>query len=611
MNSNNTTSDLTDYLLHVTAKPPAPFAAHSSGTAGSEITSHAVVLNLDTQADWDALHRAYTNRREGNLKPWYRCLSLLRSAGARTAVSESYYVCLDYRSEFASFYAHIDAPRRSSTTRLHFFSHTIAADDIIDLRPEQSDSYLGYIVCREGDLPLVGRAVIKSPEYIDESTAIPEQVNFFGQKLLVRGVPFMQQDQRFAVCAHVAAWVLHYSAFRRGIQERRLIADLVSMAGPIHPLRPRTSEGLTESQVAQMLNELGFRTTIRHTPTVENVFQTMPQVKPSELPDYVLEALRAAGVTGLDTADPGIVDQLDHIFMDYLQRTDVEAPPDIVPAIDIEDPPVVAFHRLIDYLIRPYIRSGWPIYAGTSTHAFAICGRSWVDSGPVHFLHDDQNGPYLLAASLPALSVRSLRYQSGYERTDSRKDAPQRDVVQAIIEGASAKNEDARRAIESLVTAVPPRVLLSPNAANQTARRDLSAAITPELLSELGPPEQETLSRSLMTRVSIAMGIDYKVARRNAALGLEDRMGVLVFSSLQLAEWVIVVEAIDLNGECFAEFVYDASSSDEAPRVQFARIFTSAIAIWPLEESRPECGRLGAARYGPLTVPERVGKVDS
>jgi hypothetical protein len=599
---------LRKYLSHISAQEPPPFS-ESPKFNDREIDTHATVLTLDTEEDWNVLHRAYTSRRQGNLKPWFRCLSILRSAGARIAISENYYVCLDYRSEFASFYAHIDAPRRSNTTRLHFFQEEIADNAIINLSPRQASSYLGYIVCREGDLPLVGRTVIQSPSYIDVSTAIVEPVNFFGQKLLVCGVPFMQQDRRFAVCAHVAAWVLHYSAFRHGIQERRHIADLVGIAGPIHPLRPRTSDGLTESQVAQMLNELGFRTAINHIPTVENIFHTLPEVIPVELPDNVLSVMCKAGVQRLDEPDPGVIDQLERIFSEYIQHIDDESS-DEAQSINIDDPPVDACHQLVDYLIGPYLRSGWPIYAGTSTHAFVICGRSWVANRPVHFLHDDQNGPYLLASSLPALSRQSLWYQSAYPGVGGRGNAPSRDIVAGLINGEPSKNIDARRAIESLVTAVPPRVLLSPSAANRTARKALIAARTAEHLEALSSSDQEALEAKIDTRVLIIMGIDYKVQRRNSALARHDLMGIRTYSSLQLAEWVIVVEALDTRSECFAEFVYDASSSDEGPRLQFSRMFSTAVAIWPLEESSPETASLEYARYPPLVLPDRIGKVD-
>ena len=226
------------------------------------VSTHAYLWPLSTEAHWERLHSAFAYGRERNLLPWFRCLGILRGLEARTVVVETYYVCLDYKSEHAAFYAHLDAPQNSWAVRLHFFGETIdAVDDVVDLTKAQKRSYLGYIVCREGNLPLVGRTLIRIPAYLKgaETTAIDESVNFFGQKLAVRGVPFMQQDVRFANCSHVALWIIAYTAYRRGTTMRRLIADLVSVASSIQPLRPRVSEGLHAHQVVGLLGELGFR----------------------------------------------------------------------------------------------------------------------------------------------------------------------------------------------------------------------------------------------------------------------------------------------------------------------------------------------------------------
>ena len=69
-------------------------------------------------------------------------------------------------------------------------------------------------------------------------------------------------------------------------------------------------------------------------------------------------------------------------------------------------------HRLVelilDQLIAPYVRSLCPVYAQTVDHALLICGRSETDEGIVHFVHDDQIGPYLAAPSLLAMSRAEL-----------------------------------------------------------------------------------------------------------------------------------------------------------------------------------------------------------
>jgi hypothetical protein len=613
---------LRQYLLHVMARQPSPLSARArTGQARvprvepAPIATHATMWPLATQGDWNALNRAYIEKRQGNLKPWFRCLSVLRELGALTAVSEDYYVCLDYRSEFASFYAHIDAPRHSNASRLHFFGTEISAAKITDLTPEQADSYLGYIVCREGDLPLVARTVIEKPPYIDDCTAIREPVNFFGQKLEVHGVPFMQQDERFAVCAHVATWVIHYSAFRRGIQERRHIADLVGMAGPILPLRPRTSDGLTENQVAQILDGLGFKAVLRLTPTVDDrsfIRSSLPDVKAEELPENVIAILRKAGLpllgaSGKAQPDKSVVEQLEAKLEDYFDEMQSD---DGTDRSHSGEPVVDAVHQLIDYLIYPYLRSGWPIYAGAGSHAFAICGRSWVRDRPVHFVQDDQNGPYLLASLLPAISRESLNRQSGYVRRH-RDTAPERDVVKAMLNGEPEPGHDARRGIDSIITAVPPRVLLSPSAANQAARSALNSAKMPDWLDRVAQQERDLLEQALLTRVSIVMGVDYKAYRRHCALDRDDSDGVLVYSSLQLAEWIVLVEALTDGDASFAEFAYDASSSDANPRLQFARVFTEAVTARPLDETELECRTLSQAYYPLVVIPQRAGSMVS
>lgn len=616
------------YLVHAAAPAltPAsrkPLVSQTGKTVIQPVTisTHADVVQLATDADWDSFHRDYTTGRQGNLKPWLRCLSLLRSMRACTVVRESYYVCLDYRSEYAAFYSHIDAPRKSHTIRLHFFAQSVSSEQITDLTSEQIGSYLGYIVCREGELPLVGRTVICKPPYIEESTAISEPVNFFGQKLLVRGVPFMQQDQRFAVCCHVAAWVLHYSAFRMGVQERRHIADLVGIAGPIHPLRPRATDGLTESQVAQMLNELGFRTSIYHTPTVQTSFHSLPEVLLGELPKKLLVTLAAAEVQGPDDFDieADVLDRLEKGLANYLQSIANSNGNDIDPTaasdpafVNMSNPYMQAFHELVDYFIRPYIQSGWPIYAGTRTHAFVICGRTEKSGRPILFLHDDQNGPYLAAESLPALSRNSLRHQAAGTRGDANVRVPREDLVAHWLDHGPNESGDVRRAVEALVIAVPSRVLLSPTAANRKSRRAIAIAQANQaLLSRLSTADRETLAMRPESQVSILMGIDYKVYRRGQAKEYEDLSAVTIFSSLQLAEWVILVEFFDEHGECFSEFVYDASSSDDDPRILFSRIFSAVVAVYPGNDPSLETGALTHSKYDPLIIPERVGKVHS
>lgn len=209
-------------------------------------------------SSWSALASEFIGSRRDNIGPWLRCLGLLRGLGAKTVVIEHHYVCLDHKSEYTHFYAHADQPRSTTAVRLHFFGKPVSATQVTQLSGDQKDSYLGYIVCRRGGLPIVSRAMIKWPrEYIDECAAIEENANFLGQKLTIEGVPFMQQDERFAVCIHVAAWTLAYSAYRRGLTARRLISDIVRTSRS-DGMAIATPEGLTFDKLEQFLRNLDF-----------------------------------------------------------------------------------------------------------------------------------------------------------------------------------------------------------------------------------------------------------------------------------------------------------------------------------------------------------------
>jgi len=642
---------------------PLPIADDKDAPAMSEaaapngparISTHAQVLPLLSDTDWNHLHQRFARLRKDNLKPWFRCIGLLRGLDAKSVVVETYYVCLDYKSEYASFYAHLDAPRQSWTVRLHFFAGQVSEDDVVDLTDDLRKSYLGYIVCREGDLPLVGRCMIALPSYLTElryapeTSAIVETVNFYGQRLSVRGVPFMQQDQRFAMCAHVAVWTLNYSAYRRGTVERRLIADLVGLAGSIHPLRPRTSDGLSDQQVATMLSELGFRTTIFATPNLTSAYSSLPRVQANEIPDELATHLGQELEADLGNRDLDVTSLITTRLEDYVNEADesTATPPGGtgVPTrtgpqqttlphaadavVDPEHPTIRALHGLLDYLVTPYVRSGWPVYCGTSEHALVLCGRAIVGSRPVHFVHDDQCGPYLLTDSLPTVSRDGLRYQSGFPVDMASTEQVASPPIDRVLEHIGAadglaglRNEDMTHAVLSLVLAVPARVLLPAGSANRHARVDAGLlqrrAMQLSSVDHLTKTERENLQAPLRTSVSIVMGIDYKKSRRAWAQSHDDREAVAAFSSVQLSEWVIVVEGLSLategmppnHGEALWEFVYDASSSELAPRLQLARFLGTVATIFPRDQNAVEVTNIRTRAFPQLSIPARIGKV--
>ena len=577
--------------------PPAP---------ATPMRLHAEVLGLDGDGAWRTFSDRFTRGRDDNLKAWHRCLSVLRGAGARTVVIEQHYVCLDHKSEVASFYAHLDGPRPDSTVRLHFFASQLGVGDLLALDPHQS-SYLGYVVCRESGLPLVGRCLLRVPEYITEHTAIEEPVNLFGQKLSVRGVPFMQQDQRFAVCAHAAAWVLAYTAYRRGTGERHLVGEVVSLGSAIRPLRPRSTQGLTEQDVAGILGDLGFRTETYHAPNMNRDYSTLPAIRRFEMASDTLNRLDAV-LGGPDDGDDNLATRVADALWPAEGPPEADETDKTPTTVELGDA-LAAVHLFLDYVIRPYLRSGWPVYCGAGSHALVICGRSGPDDRPVHFVHDDQNGPYLAIECLPAASRRSLRWQSGGPDAEDLF-GPDPDRVRRLVEGRTSPSpddgDDADLAVDSLVFAIPARVLLQPLAATARAVALHEALRDP---AQLGSGDEELVAGRVSMRVSILMGIDYKRARRQHSDDAGDQDAVAAFSALHLSEWVVVVEGADIGtGEALWELVFDASSHNAHPRLQAARILQTLIALYPKGHGNVETATIGIGRFPALDIPLRVAK---
>lgn len=617
------------------------------------IATHVTVLRLDSDADWTNLHSRIAGRKNGNTSPWFRCLGVLRGLNAKSVVIEPYYVCLDYRSEFASFYAHLDAPRRSFTIRLHFFDQYIEEDDVTSLPKQIPSSYLGYIVCREGDLPLVGRAVIRTPTYVTNSTEIRESVNFFGQKLTVDGVPFMQQDARLTACAHIAVWIAHYSAFRRGLLERRLIAEFVTMSGSVTPMRPRLSDGLTFIEVARLFDQVGMRTIVFAPANGDG--PELPGISRAELPSlpnpiYKFEEPEMENGSDADSSDDLTENKLDRLsesedlgalldfglgdsdgdtltkffanctpaieasYMDYRDYLDDEGDS---KSPSPAHPAVTQFETVLKYLIQPYVDSKWPVYAGSEDHAFAVIGYSSNQESPLFFLHDDQNGPYLATSSLLVLSEDTLKFQSGrFRDIDSHVelDSPPSDrVLGHLQEQTSFPPGSVNRGVDTLIVPVAQRVMLPAHAANRAALQWMAVHFGSDAMANepRARPEGALLQdlTSMDTRVSILMGIDYKVQRRTYAFEKHDQLAIHGYSALQLAEWVVVVEGISSDKETSGwEVVFDASSSSTAPRFQFVRILDAMSVLNPLHPERPEGSPIVLARFPLISIAWKLSK---
>lgn len=231
----------------------APDGLRLPSRASWDEPSPASIVSLD-DAGWNAIAAAYGGKRPAALR---RCLDVLKESGARSVVLETRYIDLDYRSEYSSFYSRTFRSEPDSALRLHFFRAELGMDDLWRLPADAG--YLGYIVLRPSAAGAVGRTMIQAPprDRAAIRAAVTEEVSFFGETLSVTGVPFMQQDTQLGSCAHAAAWMCHYGAFRRGLVARQTAATFGLRTDPaLGMVNALPSEGMTSFQLKSLMATL-------------------------------------------------------------------------------------------------------------------------------------------------------------------------------------------------------------------------------------------------------------------------------------------------------------------------------------------------------------------
>lgn len=318
------------------------------------------VLELRSDRDWARLTKRYIDERPrepiANLAPWRRSLEVAREVGAKSVVIEKQYHCKDYRSEYVSSYAHQLHPPAVASHRLHFFGSLVRRDDLTDLANRR---YLGYIVCRPPSLPIVGRTMLIPPRDLRASirTWARETVHLFGQPLEVRAAPFMQQDNQVDICAHVCAWMVHFTMFLREREvARAVIAEFPIRTGSFaNPARPVQGDGVTARDAERLLAALG-------------------------LPSQPIDC----GVS-----DDGL-EPLEPLPYPWGPQRPWELP---------DFPRGDSFsRRSIGELACRYLNSGYPLYVDIGGHSVVVCGYQAADDPDRHMIyfgHDDSSGPYV------------------------------------------------------------------------------------------------------------------------------------------------------------------------------------------------------------------------
>lgn len=159
----------------------------------------------------------------GNKGPIDRIMRDVCGNAWKGVVVEEDYVDKDFQDEFSAFYSKAFKTYSPRCVRLHFFSKKVSQKNIENFSLPV-DSYLGFMVVRPTDLQRVGRTVLKP--HIDENKNVfitcQEEfcAHILGERLTVKGMPFIQQDTQVGVCAQASLWMLaRYMSRRFGLRD--------------------------------------------------------------------------------------------------------------------------------------------------------------------------------------------------------------------------------------------------------------------------------------------------------------------------------------------------------------------------------------------------------
>jgi hypothetical protein len=194
----------------------------------------------------------------------------LADLGARSIVEEPHYFDRNYLDEFAAFYGISARGYPNVCRRLHVFAgerfdrarlERLAGGNPSDIHAAQRD-YLGFIVLRPFDPPLVGRTVLRwypdRPEHgegpRETGSSRLYSVHLAGVPLKVRGLGWQQQDASVSSCATIALWsMLQSSALddQHAVPTTADIARIIHRASPHRRIVP--SGGLRKEQLIDVI----------------------------------------------------------------------------------------------------------------------------------------------------------------------------------------------------------------------------------------------------------------------------------------------------------------------------------------------------------------------
>ena len=195
----------------------------------------------------------------------------LTNIGCKTIVLEPHYVDRGFLEDYAAYYVRCFESYSRTCARLHFFSEDMSSEQIgAAISAPDKDalqaSYLGFLVIKPLPLTVIGRTCLlpygtEDGRERNFPTLQRQKANFFGIDLIVRTLPFQEQDKDVAACASSALWsVLHSTA--RIFQHAILSPVEITKAAAAHSrLDERTlpnGSGLTTLQIADAIRSVGL-----------------------------------------------------------------------------------------------------------------------------------------------------------------------------------------------------------------------------------------------------------------------------------------------------------------------------------------------------------------
>lgn len=199
-------------------------------------------------------------------------LEVFRAFAAKAYLIESEYFDADFRSEFSVVNLTSFASISPEVYRVHFFDaaplNPIDGDyqPLQDFVRDNQSVYRGYTIIRPQEPASIGRSIIGLPHgsgHLQKTvslakrvrTPVIENVTLFGVSLRAIGVPFMEQDWVLLRCAHVVAWMAHFTAVLNGNVARRASGSFNDIEGPVRLLgRAYPSPDLSSWSLTHMLS---------------------------------------------------------------------------------------------------------------------------------------------------------------------------------------------------------------------------------------------------------------------------------------------------------------------------------------------------------------------